>query len=107
MDWNDNILFPNILKLIEMYVETEKYLELLEDTILETDVDLNLDYSIENREGIGIVEAPRGTLRRIKSIYCHWNKYPSHSPGAHGFFQRFIWKDRGHRVNRKESANDY
>lgn len=44
MNWNHNILFSNILKLIEMYVETEKYLELLEDPILETDVELNLDY---------------------------------------------------------------
>ncbi|TFG00856.1 MAG: hypothetical protein EU541_01185 [Promethearchaeota archaeon] len=60
--WKDNILFSNILKLIEIYTEAEKCLTLLKEPILTENESLNSDFAIQNDNGIGIVEAPRGTL---------------------------------------------
>jgi len=45
-----------------MYVEAEQCLAFLEDPLLKNNEAINLEFTIQNSEGIGIVEAPRGTL---------------------------------------------
>ena len=60
--WRNNILYASFLKLIEMYVESQKSLKILEDPILKSTIPLPNLKSIISREGIGVVEAPRGLL---------------------------------------------
>jgi len=60
--WRNNILFANFLRLLEMLVESQNSLKILEDPILKSTIPLPNFNSIISREGIGVVEAPRGTL---------------------------------------------
>ncbi len=60
--WRNNILFANFLRLLEMFVESQNSLKILEDPILKSTIPLPNFNSIISREGIGVVEAPRGTL---------------------------------------------
>ena len=60
--WKNSILFANFLKLIEMYVESKQALEILESPILTKRENLESLQRLNNNEGYGIVEAPRGTL---------------------------------------------
>ncbi len=60
--WRNNILFANFLRLLEMFVESQNSLKILEDPILKSTIPLPNLNSIISREGIGVVEAPRGTL---------------------------------------------
>ncbi len=60
--WRNNILFANFLRLLEMFVESQNSLKILKDPILKSTIPLPNFNSIISREGIGVVEAPRGTL---------------------------------------------
>ncbi|TFG12774.1 MAG: hypothetical protein EU535_05825 [Promethearchaeota archaeon] len=60
--WHTNLLFTNFLRLIEMYVESHQILEILEDPTLDNKEVLPVLKSKKNNEGIGVLEAPRGTL---------------------------------------------
>lgn len=60
--WRNNILFANFLRLLEMFVESQNSLKILENPILKSSIPLSNFNSIISREGIGVVEAPRGTL---------------------------------------------
>ena len=60
--WRNNILFANFLRLLEIFVESQNSLKILEDPILKSTIPLPNFNSIISREGIGVVEAPRGTL---------------------------------------------
>jgi NAD-reducing hydrogenase large subunit len=61
-NWKRNVLFTNFLKLIEIYIEAHQGLEILDDPILNNKQALPSLKNIKNYEGIGVVEAPRGTL---------------------------------------------
>ncbi|MFX1409431.1 MAG: nickel-dependent hydrogenase large subunit [Promethearchaeota archaeon] len=61
-EWRKNILFANILRLIEMFVESQNSLNILEEPILNTTLPFPNLNSINTQEGIAVVEAPRGTL---------------------------------------------
>ncbi|MFX1268624.1 MAG: nickel-dependent hydrogenase large subunit [Promethearchaeota archaeon] len=61
-EWRNNLLYAPILKLIEMYVESQNLLKVLKDPILKSTIPLPNLKSIISREGIGVVEAPRGSL---------------------------------------------
>jgi NAD-reducing hydrogenase large subunit len=56
--WHNNLLF----RLIEMYVESHQILEILDDPNLDNKEVLPVLTSKKNNEGIGVIEAPRGTL---------------------------------------------
>jgi NAD-reducing hydrogenase large subunit len=60
--WHNNLLFINFLRLIEMYVESHQCLEILDDPNLDNKEILPVLNSKKYNEGIGVVEAPRGTL---------------------------------------------
>ncbi|MFX1321284.1 MAG: nickel-dependent hydrogenase large subunit [Promethearchaeota archaeon] len=60
--WRNNILYAPFLRLIEMYVESQNSLKILEEPILKSTIPLPNLKSIISREGIGVVEAPRGLL---------------------------------------------
>ena len=60
--WYNNILFANFLRLLEMYMESNQILEILDDPNLNNKEILPAIDSKNNMEGIGVVEAPRGTL---------------------------------------------
>ena len=60
--WHNNLLFTNFLRLIEMYVESHQILEILDDPNLDNKEILPVLNSIKSNEGIGVIEAPRGTL---------------------------------------------
>ena len=61
-DWNNNLLYGNFLRLLEIYTEIIKGMEILEDPALNQKEKLPSLKSIKNSEGFGVVEAPRGTL---------------------------------------------
>jgi NAD-reducing hydrogenase large subunit len=60
--WHNNLLFTNFLRLIEMFVESHQILEILDDPNLSNKEILPVFNSKKNNEGIGVLEAPRGTL---------------------------------------------
>ena len=60
--WKNNILFSEFLKLLEMLVETEQALDILNSPSLSIKQRLPSLKSMQNSEGIGFVEAPRGIL---------------------------------------------
>ncbi len=60
--WHNNLFFSNILRLIEIMVEINQGLVILDDVNLTKPVELPPLNSIKNEEGMGVVEAPRGTL---------------------------------------------
>jgi len=61
-NWKNNILFMNFLQLLEIFNEINSVLELLDHNDLNTKEILPSLNNIKNSDGIGIVEAPRGTL---------------------------------------------
>lgn len=60
--WKNNLLFLNFLRLIEMHKETKDSLDLIEQDILNQKISLPPLRNAEKNEGLGLVEAPRGTL---------------------------------------------
>lgn len=68
--WYKNILFTNFISLLEMYVEAFKALELLNEPLVNKKESLLSLTNIKNMDGIGVVEAPRGTLLH----HYHLNK---------------------------------
>ncbi|MFX0188170.1 MAG: nickel-dependent hydrogenase large subunit [Candidatus Hodarchaeota archaeon] len=60
--WQYNILFSTFIKLLEMYMEAKLGLEILQNPMLDNKISLPTLKSIKNSDGIGVVEAPRGTL---------------------------------------------
>ncbi len=60
--WHNNILYSNFVRLLEMYVESHKVLDILDNPNLNNREGLPSLKSPKNLEGIGVVEAPRGTL---------------------------------------------
>ncbi|MFX1497179.1 MAG: nickel-dependent hydrogenase large subunit [Promethearchaeota archaeon] len=61
-EWKENILFMNILQLVEVFKEVNNSIEILNKHSLENKDTLPSLNTIINQEGFGIVEAPRGTL---------------------------------------------
>jgi len=59
--WKRNILFTNFLRLIEMAHEINRGIEIINDPVLKKEEMYKLPTKIK-KDGIGIVEAPRGTL---------------------------------------------
>jgi len=60
--WNNNILFMNFLQLLEIYDEIQNSIEIFENHDLDNKESLPSLSSIINHNGVGIVEAPRGSL---------------------------------------------
>ncbi|MFX1453381.1 MAG: nickel-dependent hydrogenase large subunit [Promethearchaeota archaeon] len=60
--WKKNLLFISFLRLLEIYIESYKSLQILEDPALNIRKDLPSLNTIKKEEGIGVIEAPRGTL---------------------------------------------
>ena len=60
--WKSNILFSNFIKLMEIYIEVHKGLEILDNISISHKESLPSLKSLESTEGIGVVEAPRGLL---------------------------------------------
>jgi len=61
-EWNNNILFAHYIRLLEIYVETYQALEIIDDPLLKQKERLPSLNKIKNREGIAMIEAPRGSL---------------------------------------------
>ena len=60
--WYESTLFSNFLRLLEMAHETKRGLKILHNPILKKQENYTLPSIIKNKDGIGIVEAPRGIL---------------------------------------------
>ncbi|MFW9990233.1 MAG: nickel-dependent hydrogenase large subunit [Candidatus Odinarchaeota archaeon] len=60
--WKKNLLFINFLRLLEIYIESYKSIQILEDPSLNVKKNLPSLDAIKKNEGIGVIEAPRGTL---------------------------------------------
>ena len=60
--WNNNLLFMNFLQLLEVNDEIKKSIEILENHNLDNKESFPSLSSIVNHNGIGIIEAPRGSL---------------------------------------------
>jgi len=60
--WHNNLFYSHYLRLIEMLVESYEGLAILEDSKITNPIELPPLDSIKKVEGIGVVEAPRGTL---------------------------------------------
>ena len=60
--WQHNLLFSSFIQLLEMYLEANQGLEILQNPILDKKIPLPTLNSIKNSDGIGVIEAPRGTL---------------------------------------------
>ncbi|NVM35023.1 MAG: nickel-dependent hydrogenase large subunit [Candidatus Lokiarchaeota archaeon] len=60
--WKNNILFTNFIRLLEMYFESYQNMQILDDPSLNVKKNLPSLNLVENKEGIGVIEAPRGTL---------------------------------------------
>ena len=58
----NNILFTNFIRLLEMYIESYQNMQILDDPSLNVRESLPSLNSIKNKDCIGVVEAPRGTL---------------------------------------------
>jgi len=69
-EWQNSILFSNVIRLIEMMFVSYEGLSILDDTELTQKNDISPINFLKNNEGIGMVEAPRGTLIH----YYHVNK---------------------------------
>ncbi|MFX0031831.1 MAG: nickel-dependent hydrogenase large subunit [Candidatus Hodarchaeota archaeon] len=69
-NWRESILFMNVLQLIEIFKEIEASLEILNQHSLENKEPLPSLNSIVHQNGVGMVEAPRGTLIH----HYHMNK---------------------------------
>ncbi len=62
MRWKNNILFVNFLQLLEIFNEIKISADMLEHDSLDNHIPLPKLNTIANYNGIGNVEAPRGTL---------------------------------------------
>jgi len=71
--WHENIVFSNFLRLLEVYIESHQMLEILDNSSLHMKPILPPLKSKKHMDGIGIVEAPRGTL--IHHYYVNDNNY--------------------------------
>jgi len=60
--WYESLLFSNFLRLLEMAHEADRGLKILKNPILKKQEGYTLPINIKNKDGIGIVEAPRGIL---------------------------------------------
>ncbi len=60
--WQTNLLFSNYLHLVEMLAEAYEALNILDESKLTKPIELTIPTTIKNMEGMGVVEAPRGTL---------------------------------------------
>lgn len=60
--WKKNILFTNFIRLIEMIIESYQSLKILDDPSLNVREKLPSLNSIRKKDGVGVIEAPRGTL---------------------------------------------
>lgn len=69
-EWQNSILFSNVIRLIEMMFVSYEGLSILDDTELTQKNEINPINFLRNNEGLGMVEAPRGTLIH----YYHVNK---------------------------------
>jgi len=68
--WKNSILFTNFIRLLEMYIESCRGLEILDDPSLNIREKLPSLNSVKNLDGIGVIEAPRGILLH----HYHLNK---------------------------------
>ncbi|MEJ2248991.1 MAG: nickel-dependent hydrogenase large subunit, partial [Candidatus Lokiarchaeota archaeon] len=60
--WYENLLFWNFIRILEIYLEITNAIEIIENPILDVKENIpNLEKIVRN-DGIGILEAPRGTL---------------------------------------------
>ncbi|MFX0137634.1 MAG: nickel-dependent hydrogenase large subunit [Candidatus Hodarchaeota archaeon] len=60
--WKNNILFINFIRLLEMYIESYQGLQILDDPSLNNKIEFPSLNSVKKLDGIGVIEAPRGTL---------------------------------------------
>jgi coenzyme F420-reducing hydrogenase alpha subunit len=60
--WKRSTLFMNFLRLIEIFVEANQALAILDNPALKGKRNLSNLKKIERKDGVGILEAPRGTL---------------------------------------------
>ena len=60
--WEQNLLFTNFIRILEIYFESYQGLQILEDPSLNRREKLPSLNSIKNSDGIGTIEAPRGVL---------------------------------------------
>ena len=61
-EWKKNLIYSNLVRLVEMLLASYEGLSILENRNLIGKNQIKPIKSIKNNEGIGIVEAPRGTL---------------------------------------------
>ncbi|MFW9819865.1 MAG: nickel-dependent hydrogenase large subunit [Candidatus Thorarchaeota archaeon] len=60
--WKNNILFANFIRLLEMYIESYQSLQILDNQALSRKKEILSLNKLQKFEGIGVIEAPRGTL---------------------------------------------
>jgi F420-non-reducing hydrogenase large subunit len=60
--WQKNLLISNYLRLLEILLVSYEGLKILEDSKLTNPIEIQPQTTLRNPEGIGVVEAPRGTL---------------------------------------------
>jgi len=60
--WKKNLLFINFIRILEIYIESFRSIQILDDPSLNIKENLPSLNSIKNENGIGVIEAPRGTL---------------------------------------------
>ena len=60
--WKNNILFANFMRLLEMYIESFQSIQILDDHNLNIKQEIPSMNSVKKHDGIGVIEAPRGTL---------------------------------------------
>ena len=60
--WQKNLLVSNYLRLLEILFLSYDGLKILEDSKLINPIEIQPQTTLKNFEGIGVVEAPRGTL---------------------------------------------
>jgi coenzyme F420-reducing hydrogenase alpha subunit len=60
--WYKNLLFTNFLRLLELYVEIKRGIDILDHPALKNREFSPTFDSVKKKDGIGVVEAPRGIL---------------------------------------------
>jgi len=60
--WQKNLLISNYLRLLEILLVSYEGLKILENSKLTNPIEIQPQTTLKNPEGIGVVEAPRGTL---------------------------------------------
>jgi coenzyme F420-reducing hydrogenase alpha subunit len=69
--WKNNLLFINFLQLFEVFIEIIRSIELLPDDFINSKWAITPLKTIKKKEGIGLVEAPRGLLLHHYQINDH------------------------------------